>query len=321
MPITWDETSISTADGPAGQYQSLLFTQVHRLGFNAAQGRIHARSASFPDGTLKLGFVESTGHHIRLTETDDVTVLLPRFGRIGVELGGNDHVARAGQILALRPGDRITTTSPEAGGRFQALVLMLPVQCLAPLTEQGAATGFRKADGLWLAGAEARRLAAAAAEVAAGLFRYPLGRLSDRGARGMARLLHERIAEALIATAGDDPAPGTWRSDADLVRTAIRLMRASADHRLSLADIARDLGIGPRRLQLAFQRESQPSPREVLANIRLEVARERLTRPDAGSSVTDIALDSGFFHLGRFSHLYRRAYGELPSETLARARA
>jgi len=55
--------------------------------------------------------------------------------------------------------------------------------------------------------------------------------------------------------------------------------------------------------------------------VRLQVARDRLTRPGTGSSVTDIALDCGFVHLGRFSGQYRQAYGELPSETLARARA
>ena len=321
MPITRVETSVSAGDHSVDQFRSQLFSQVHRLGFHAADGHLHTCSAEFPDGALKIGSVESTGHRINLTETDDVTLLFPQLGRIGVDLGGTNRVARAGQILALRPGDRLTSTAADAGTRFRALVLMVPIRHLAPLVEGLASTGLGASDGLWLAGAQARRLASATAEVAAGLLRASPGRLSDRGARGMARLLHERIAEALNAAAGDDPVPGTWRGDADLVRTAIRLMRASADQRLSVADLARDLGIGPRRLQLAFQRAGQPSPRDVLAKIRLQVARDRLTRPGTGSSVTDIALDCGFVHLGRFSGQYRQAYGELPSETLARARA
>jgi transcriptional regulator GlxA family with amidase domain len=31
-------------------------------------------------------------------------------------------------------------------------------------------------------------------------------------------------------------------------------------------------------------------------------------------------MDCGFFHLGRFAQAYARAYGERPSETLARRR-
>jgi len=36
------------------------------------------------------------------------------------------------------------------------------------------------------------------------------------------------------------------------------------------------------------------------------------------TTVTAVAMDHGFFQLGRFSADYRRAFGELPSETLGR---
>jgi AraC-like DNA-binding protein len=32
-------------------------------------------------------------------------------------------------------------------------------------------------------------------------------------------------------------------------------------------------------------------------------------------SVTELAMDYGFLHLGRFSEVYRQRFGELPSET------
>jgi AraC family transcriptional regulator, ethanolamine operon transcriptional activator len=36
--------------------------------------------------------------------------------------------------------------------------------------------------------------------------------------------------------------------------------------------------------------------------------------------VKAVALSHGFWHLGQFAHDYRVAFGEAPSETLARAR-
>ena len=35
-------------------------------------------------------------------------------------------------------------------------------------------------------------------------------------------------------------------------------------------------------------------------------------------NITELALDYGFVHLGRFSDTYRQLFGELPSDTLKR---
>jgi len=61
-------------------------------------------------------------------------------------------------------------------------------------------------------------------------------------------------------------------------------------------------------------------PRDVLLQMRLERAHERLRVAGPADTVTSIALDCGFAHLGRFPAAYRIAFGELPTETLARSR-
>jgi transcriptional regulator GlxA family with amidase domain len=49
----------------------------------------------------------------------------------------------------------------------------------------------------------------------------------------------------------------------------------------------------------------------------LDQAHRRLVRARrTDDTVTRIALDVGYGHLGRFSEHYRLVYGELPSETL-----
>lgn len=54
---------------------------------------------------------------------------------------------------------------------------------------------------------------------------------------------------------------------------------------------------------------------------RLSVARERLLRADeTKETIGGIAAALGFWHLGHFAVDYRRAFAEVPSETLKRAR-
>jgi len=51
------------------------------------------------------------------------------------------------------------------------------------------------------------------------------------------------------------------------------------------------------------------SPMKYVKQIRLD---------NGSTTVTYVAMDHGFFQLGRFSADYRRAFGELPSVTLLR---
>jgi AraC family ethanolamine operon transcriptional activator len=54
---------------------------------------------------------------------------------------------------------------------------------------------------------------------------------------------------------------------------------------------------------------------------RLNHVRRRLCDPDSTSTVSQIANDWGFYHLGKFAQDYRHLFGERPSVTLSRYRA
>ena len=53
---------------------------------------------------------------------------------------------------------------------------------------------------------------------------------------------------------------------------------------------------------------------------RLWAARKQLVSGSTGLTVKAAALASGFWHMGDFAKGYKTAFGETPSETLARAR-
>ena len=58
-----------------------------------------------------------------------------------------------------------------------------------------------------------------------------------------------------------------------------------------------------------------------LKHCRLEAAhRELMSAERDQTTVTVVALQYGFYHLGRFAGAYRETFGELPSETLKHPR-
>jgi AraC-like DNA-binding protein len=79
-------------------------------------------------------------------------------------------------------------------------------------------------------------------------------------------------------------------------------------------------GVSARTLFKAFFKTHGISPMIFVKKLRLEHARRLLTTPDARTSVTGTAFACGFSNLGHFARDYQNAFGELPSQTLTRAK-
>ena len=103
------------------------------------------------------------------------------------------------------------------------------------------------------------------------------------------------------------------------VRRALAFIDAHVTEPIHLDDIAIAAGVPPRTLYEAFRRFRGVSPMRHLRNLRLDQVRHHLLDADRAGSVTAIALEAGFGHLGRFSQDYAERFGEKPSETLRRA--
>jgi transcriptional regulator GlxA family with amidase domain len=89
---------------------------------------------------------------------------------------------------------------------------------------------------------------------------------------------------------------------------------------ITLERLAAFSGVGGRVLQKSVMALRGQSPLEWVTARRLAAARVQLLKGPAGVAISRVALDCGFTHLGRFSAVYRQAYGERPSETLAASR-
>lgn len=110
-------------------------------------------------------------------------------------------------------------------------------------------------------------------------------------------------------------------------QAGLRVVRESLDYiedhlreRVTMADIAKNVHMSIRTIQQGFHEQLGTTPTSYLRDRRLERAHEDLTDavPSNGVRVTDVAERWGFNHLGSFAVLYKKRWGESPSETLRR---
>lgn len=142
-----------------------------------------------------------------------------------------------------------------------------------------------------------------------------LARKNDGVGRQMGRLLLELLTPGHTTAA---PEPNRRTASPGFVKRAEDYMREHCGEVLRLPDMAMALGLAERTLRDGFQQFRGISPTQYLRQIRLDKAHKILREATAGVYVSDVALDCGFMHLGRFSIEYRKRFGESPSDTLAR---
>lgn len=113
--------------------------------------------------------------------------------------------------------------------------------------------------------------------------------------------------------------PQPWIAPRD-VNHAIDFIEANLAEPIGLADIVAASGIPGRTLSKHFRRFRETTPMRYVRNARLARVRAALQRAEPEESVTSVAVQWGFSHLGRFAAQYHSAFGETPSQTLAERR-
>ncbi|MFK8049706.1 MAG: AraC family transcriptional regulator [Halioglobus sp.] len=105
------------------------------------------------------------------------------------------------------------------------------------------------------------------------------------------------------------------------VKLAIDYICEHSSEDISVDTLVTLTGVSERSLFEGFKKFKSTSPMRFLLKTRLESVRADLMDPSRGDrSITEIASERGFNQLGRFSAMYKKVYGELPSETQAQRR-
>jgi AraC-like DNA-binding protein len=114
-----------------------------------------------------------------------------------------------------------------------------------------------------------------------------------------------------FAQAGNPAAPR-------FMQRAEAYIRARVQDPIALQDVAQAAGCSVRSLQLGFQRFRGTTPLGAIRAARLEAAREALRSGQTSGTVIDLALQFGFSNPGRFTQIYKAAFGEAPIDALRR---
>ena len=128
-------------------------------------------------------------------------------------------------------------------------------------------------------------------------------------------------AVSLIGHASDQYRPENikgLKAHSRIAKDARDYIEMNFQESVHLEELCKHTGVGVRTMQRCFREYFDHSITDYLKTVRLDATYRELTAADSReTNVTQVALNNGFYHLGRFSVAYRTRYGKSPSETLS----
>jgi AraC-like DNA-binding protein len=135
-----------------------------------------------------------------------------------------------------------------------------------------------------------------------------------------AAALDARLGESLVAMLATAAPKADSRARLHghaIVRRVLACIEANETHPITLAELCAAGQCCAKTLVNLFHETFGRTPIIYLRQLRLRQARRALLAADPReTTVSSVALDCGFWELGRFAAAYRRMFGESPSRTL-----
>lgn len=134
----------------------------------------------------------------------------------------------------------------------------------------------------------------------------------------------EQVVATMLLTSQRNNYTDSFNRDAKMLAPAFvkrseQFIEERAHEPITTGDIAEYVGVSTRSLFAGFRKYRNVSPMRYLKEVRLDRVREQLRQGRTReTTVTSVAYQWGFYHLGHFTTDYKRRFGEPPSETLMR---
>lgn len=277
---------------------ALRFEYPHRKDFHGSAVRQRTATYQLVGWRSDEDLVTRTPQAIKTDSDEDYRLIFPVAGRMVIRHADSEvslHPGRAGLTAMSQPFQLWQSRATEA------FVMTIPRRDfdLRLNRREPHAAGLNLTTGL---GRVIRDLAIALFQERNVLNRNQFDAICDR--------LVELVCMHLL---GDNrpPTPGTL---GELDAIARRYVRENADdQQLTPQSLAAALGWSLRQVQLALQ-ETGTTPRQLIKDERLRIARERLQSRSSQESITKIAHQLGFSSTSAFSNAFRARYGIRPRD-------
>lgn len=276
-----------------------------------------SRTATVGIGDLRLMASATQACRVEVEETGGWHLIVPYAGVASLRSDGKDYTLLSGGNALLLPNIRRYVERPTSS----AVVISLNLTTL--LETQRIVSGSPDIEPVLDHRPIELRLAKNA-----GMFRafLEICRLIDTTLTtpnlakvlGIDDVIYRWIVANLLQTDEDSRAIET--TEQSRIDAVCDLVRSMVERPLTLTEMERVSGLSARALQYAFKSRFNCSPMEWQRHERMLEAQQRLCSLGPDDTITQLAYSMGFSSSAAFSSLYKRYFGEMPSETLKRIR-
>lgn len=304
--------------------------EIHALSKGHYPGR-RMNSNELP-GLANLGFWDcrmSQDWGLQAHRNEGLEIVFLETGAIGFEVDGRSHDLHAGNLTITRPWQLHRLGNPNIGrGRLYWIILDVGVRrpnqdwrwpdwlLLSPKDLAELTRKLRRGEkSVWMANPRVRDVFR---ELADCVTRWKEPRMTSRLAVAINRLLIE-VLEVVVEQQPDESADLETRSrTVELFLMDLARNPASSAEPWNLETMAGHCGLGITSLAKYCRQLVNNGPMAYLNLCRLEHAA-RILREDAATSVTEVAMKTGFNSSQYFATLFQRRYHVTPSQYRSRA--